>query len=819
MYIRELPDPILTFELYTTFLDKAAEAKLQKRQLNAKDISGYISGLPMANRCLLKRILSLLDMVVKNEKHNKMTVSNLATIFGPNFLRRDDSATELNRELILKESPLINMVASALIQNYSLLLSDVALPSPYIGLVRAVFDYEAQSPGELDMKENDIVWLMDRDDSGWWKGEQKMVVGYFPSTWVNPCEWDEFKKVPTKPPPIDIDDDKIDEVGNLLRSLNPEYSNSSKNTANTTEHAETTPPESNHQTEEQASPDPAPEGISIADSSSEEEETQSYHNDAPLSPAMPSRSEQKPENSVAGDGAARETQKDEDVAVKETAQEDESVPVQKIVMPSPLVLELGTSRRIAAPSRPIPVKPTTPVPQPVKRRKMFFSQQRTGEAAIHVKEYDESAYKNEDEGDDIMETINFELSEIAIEMESVDAAIAEIENKGKKTESSDKLQDTSGIQIPARIDASQLAMIPVPMPIDISTIQVVSPNVALPPSIERPAHGIMDRPTVRISDIYVTKELPHLSVLGPPASPNNSPKTASPVGVMATSSLAIRAQKRDNRFSSLESKGDTLKRLEVKRMMMDKTAVDNRLAHSMALPRSSPRHGSPSPRHGAASPKHEHHNSSPRREHRSSKDRDRRSSKEREHRSSKERDYRSSKERDSSSRRDRESSSRRSGHSHSRRQTSSHSRSYSGSRSKKHRRETSKDQALKNELRRLEDQKRLLELQLQSKQTLGRLDLIASSGGIDIEAAKRAVLSRTSSSPMLAKPSDSSKRSGSHSRSKSKGEDYARMRKEVSAMASELEKASSHRKQLTDSTIALQKTIADLRYEILKKQV
>jgi len=37
----------------------------------------------------------------------------------------------------------------------------------------------------LELREGEIIWLIDRDSSGWWKGEIDGRTGFFPYTYVS----------------------------------------------------------------------------------------------------------------------------------------------------------------------------------------------------------------------------------------------------------------------------------------------------------------------------------------------------------------------------------------------------------------------------------------------------------------------------------------------------------------------------------------------------------------------------------------------------------------------------------------------------------
>ena len=57
--------------------------------------------------------------------------------------------------------------------------------SSYIGKVRALFDYDAQSEHELSFKQGEIINIVEKDTSGWWNGELNGQFGLFPAEeWV-----------------------------------------------------------------------------------------------------------------------------------------------------------------------------------------------------------------------------------------------------------------------------------------------------------------------------------------------------------------------------------------------------------------------------------------------------------------------------------------------------------------------------------------------------------------------------------------------------------------------------------------------------------
>ncbi|XP_051533075.1 rho GTPase-activating protein 24 isoform X1 [Myxocyprinus asiaticus] len=86
LYLRELPEPVIPFCKYDEFL---ACTKLLSKDQDAgmKKLRRHVESLPLVNYNLLKYICKFLDEVQSYSGVNKMSVQNLATVFGPNILR------------------------------------------------------------------------------------------------------------------------------------------------------------------------------------------------------------------------------------------------------------------------------------------------------------------------------------------------------------------------------------------------------------------------------------------------------------------------------------------------------------------------------------------------------------------------------------------------------------------------------------------------------------------------------------------------------------------------------------------------------------
>ncbi|RNA09462.1 Rho GTPase-activating 6, partial [Brachionus plicatilis] len=94
-YLRSLPEPLLTRDLYSSFL---ATNKIANRALRLEMTRYIICLLPVPNRDTLEVLLKLLDRIKSHAEPvnqrdkivggNKMDAFNLAMVFGPNLLKK-----------------------------------------------------------------------------------------------------------------------------------------------------------------------------------------------------------------------------------------------------------------------------------------------------------------------------------------------------------------------------------------------------------------------------------------------------------------------------------------------------------------------------------------------------------------------------------------------------------------------------------------------------------------------------------------------------------------------------------------------------------
>ncbi|XP_033951744.1 rho GTPase-activating protein 24 isoform X1 [Pseudochaenichthys georgianus] len=137
LYLRELPEPVVPFNKFDDFL---ASSKLLSKddEMGMKELRKLVEDLPRVNYNLLKYICRFLDEVQSYSGVNKMSVQNLATVFGPNILRPK------------VEDPVAIMEDTVLVQQLMAVL---------IGRQDVLFPLEEDSPTALELANNNNMEL------------------------------------------------------------------------------------------------------------------------------------------------------------------------------------------------------------------------------------------------------------------------------------------------------------------------------------------------------------------------------------------------------------------------------------------------------------------------------------------------------------------------------------------------------------------------------------------------------------------------------------------------------------------------------------
>eukprot|EP01102_Stenamoeba_stenopodia_P012644 TRINITY_DN4018_c0_g2_i1.p1 TRINITY_DN4018_c0_g2~~TRINITY_DN4018_c0_g2_i1.p1 ORF type:complete len:837 (-),score=177.31 TRINITY_DN4018_c0_g2_i1:36-2546(-) len=114
LFIRELPEPLLSKELLPSFL-AISEQPPMVRETNLRNL---IRRLPIANQTLLCSIVDLLQKVAAQSEKNKMNVNNIITIFAPLlFPTLKQGSTALDNSLtVLQETTEARPVLTLLLE-------------------------------------------------------------------------------------------------------------------------------------------------------------------------------------------------------------------------------------------------------------------------------------------------------------------------------------------------------------------------------------------------------------------------------------------------------------------------------------------------------------------------------------------------------------------------------------------------------------------------------------------------------------------------------------------------------------------------------
>ncbi|XP_031224915.1 signal transducing adapter molecule 1 [Mastomys coucha] len=197
--------------------------------------------------------LSLISAMIKNLKEQGVTFPAIGSQAAeqakasPALVAKDPGTVATKKEeedlakaieLSLKEQRQQSAPLSTLYPSTSALLSNHQHEGRK---VRAVYDFEAAEDNELTFKAGEIVTVLDDSDPNWWKGETHQGMGLFPSNFVTADLTAEPEMIKTEkkmvqfsddvqietiepepePEPAFIDEDKMDQLLQMLQSTDP----------------------------------------------------------------------------------------------------------------------------------------------------------------------------------------------------------------------------------------------------------------------------------------------------------------------------------------------------------------------------------------------------------------------------------------------------------------------------------------------------------------------------------------------------------------------------------------------------------------------
>lgn len=176
LYLRELPEPLLTYELYDCW-KSVSECDIKEKKLEL--VKALLLALPKPNYVLLKRLVEFFADLATYEKATKMGLVNLATLIGPNLIwspQKDSNDISTPMKVtwfMLKEQADLFVEADA---RSTILLA--------VG--RAKYDFSPENEGEIHLRQGEIVFATANDEDG---------LGWLEGTTARSCEHGKF---PTK---------------------------------------------------------------------------------------------------------------------------------------------------------------------------------------------------------------------------------------------------------------------------------------------------------------------------------------------------------------------------------------------------------------------------------------------------------------------------------------------------------------------------------------------------------------------------------------------------------------------------------------------
>ncbi|XP_047465571.1 SH3 domain-binding protein 1 [Mugil cephalus] len=120
-YLRELPEPLMTFELYSEWFKAAGEKDLPEK---LEQFRILLKKLPPENYNNLRYLVQFLSLLSEQQAINKMTPSNIAIVLGPNLLWPRAEGEAALFDMASASSVQVVTVIEPLIQNSSSLFPE-----------------------------------------------------------------------------------------------------------------------------------------------------------------------------------------------------------------------------------------------------------------------------------------------------------------------------------------------------------------------------------------------------------------------------------------------------------------------------------------------------------------------------------------------------------------------------------------------------------------------------------------------------------------------------------------------------------------------
>lgn len=114
-YLRDLPDPLLTYRLYDEFISISQRSNDDKRKTA---LLNTINQLPSGHYFNLRYLTKFLSMLAQRSQHNKMSSQNIAIVMSPNLLWPPDTI-DIDYVQKVNSSAAVNTIIELLISDWS----------------------------------------------------------------------------------------------------------------------------------------------------------------------------------------------------------------------------------------------------------------------------------------------------------------------------------------------------------------------------------------------------------------------------------------------------------------------------------------------------------------------------------------------------------------------------------------------------------------------------------------------------------------------------------------------------------------------------
>jgi WD40 repeat protein len=163
LYVRELPEALCTFKLFSAFCDTLKLADIAVRMDETRVL---LQQLPLPNQTLLETLCSMLYIVSRNHVINKMHVSNLALVFGPNVLYSDPATSGNGTDLMRMQLDSANVigVVSFLIEHCEALFDDAIGKSGTLAFHARLLGHQQRVNLVAQTADLSLVWSIDTEN-------------------------------------------------------------------------------------------------------------------------------------------------------------------------------------------------------------------------------------------------------------------------------------------------------------------------------------------------------------------------------------------------------------------------------------------------------------------------------------------------------------------------------------------------------------------------------------------------------------------------------------------------------------------------------